>query len=67
MEGYDQLASLRTMLRVKREELKDKLANPMKDEAERERMVGQCVAHAWTIEKLNEQIKQINAGDDDAT
>lgn len=67
MEGYEQLNSLRSMLRVKREELKEKLANPMKDEAERERMVGQCVAHAWTIEKLSEQIKQINAGDDDAT
>jgi hypothetical protein len=67
VEGYEQLNSLRTMLRVKREELKEKLANPMKDEAERERMVGQCVAHAWTIERLGEQIKAINAGDDDAT
>lgn len=66
MEGYEQLRSLRTMLRAKREELKEKLANPMKDESERERLVGQCVAHAWTIEKLGEQIKQIN-GDDDAT
>lgn len=66
MEGYDQLASLRTMLRTRREELKEKLANPMKDESERERMVGQCVAYAWTIEKLGEQIKQLNSGDDDA-
>lgn len=65
MEGYDYLASLRKMLHVEREELKDKLANPMKDPLERERIVGQCMAHAWTIDKVSQQIKSIN-GDDDA-
>lgn len=66
MEAYKYLASLRAMLTTKREELKEKLATPMKDHDDRERIVGQCVAHQWTIDKLNEQIKSINGDTDDA-
>lgn len=65
MESYEYLASLRKMLTVRREEIKEKMANPMKDHDERERAVGQCVSLEWTIAKINDQIKSIN-GDDDA-
>lgn len=66
MEGYKYLASLRTMLIARREEFKEQLARPMAEPLKRERHVGECMALEWTIEKLNEQIKQLNAGDDDA-
>jgi hypothetical protein len=66
MEGYQYLASLRTMLKARREEFKEKLARPIEDPMKRERMVGECVALEWTIEKVSEQIKSINSGDDDA-
>lgn len=67
MEGLESLLSLREMIRVEREGLKEKLANPIKDPMERERVAGQCIAHAWTIDKISQQIKSLRGDNDDAT
>jgi hypothetical protein len=66
MEGYEYLSSLRQMLHLKREELKEKIAGGIKDHDEYHRYVGQCRAYEWTIEKISDQIKSINSGDEDA-
>jgi hypothetical protein len=66
MEAYQYLASLRDMVKARREETKERLARPIEDPMKRERMVGECIALEWLVDKVNAQIKSINSGDDDA-
>lgn len=65
-DAYAQLDSLRHMLRTRRQELMEKMARGMdKDDNYREH-VGRCKELAYAVEKISEQIKDINGGDDDA-
>ena len=53
------------MIDAERERLKEKLANPMKDPLERERLVGQCMALEAIRDKVSEQIKSGDSDDAD--
>lgn len=55
------LDSLRTVVRTKREILKEKLANGHKQED----LPGQCIAYREVIEAITSQIKSINGGKED--
>jgi hypothetical protein len=65
-EAYPALSSLRDMLRTKREEHKETLAAGRPEDKHYE-LVGQCKALQWVIDRVGEQIKQINSGDDDGS
>ena len=65
-EGYQYLDSLRTMLRAERVVWMEKIARSSPGTVDTEQRIGRCKALEWAIEKVNEQIKSINGGDDDA-
>jgi hypothetical protein len=60
----ESLESLYVMIRAQREDLKEKLASGLTDERHFE-IVGRCKGLGWTMEKIREQIKHINGGNDD--
>lgn len=49
------------MLKAHREQFKEMMATGRTDEKHWE-LVGQCKALQWTIDKVTEQIRSINAG-----
>lgn len=65
-EAYESLDSLRSMLTRQREDLKEKMARGLEDPTYRTN-VGRCKALAETIEKITEQIRSLNGGEDDET
>jgi hypothetical protein len=65
-DAYTQLASLRKMLIVSREQLKEQLADGRSEEKHWE-IVGRCEGLNWAIDKVSEQIKSINGDSDGDT
>ncbi len=64
-EAYAALASLRKMLVKEREDTKEILAGGRGEEKHWE-LVGRAKALEWVIDKVAQQIKQVNGGDGDA-
>lgn len=64
-DAYQALESLRHMLRVRRQELMEKMAKGLQDDSHREH-VGRCKELADTVDKISQQIKSINGDDDEA-
>jgi hypothetical protein len=60
----ESLESLYVMIHAQREDMKEKLASGLTEERHHE-IVGRCKGMAWTMDKIREQIKHINGGDDD--
>jgi len=65
-DAYECLSSLRVVLRLRRDELKEKLAKGVEEGHYRE-YVGRCKELTDSIEKIGQQIKSLNGGDDDET
>lgn len=63
-DAYECLASLRQMLTVRRGELMEKMARGLEEPSYREH-VGRTKELADTLEKIKQQIKSVNGGDDD--
>jgi hypothetical protein len=53
------------MLVLRREELKEKLARGIAADETYQQHVGRCKELADTLDKINQQIRSINGGDDD--
>lgn len=66
-EAYQALDSLRTMLHRRREDMKERMASGLKEDDTYHQQVGRCKELAHVLEKIGEQIKQVNGGDDDET
>lgn len=64
-DAYTCLASLRTMLTAHRLEHMEKMARGTDKEETHHEYVGRCKEAKWMIEKIGEQIKSINGGEDD--
>lgn len=63
-DAYQCLASLRTVLHQRREDLKEKMGKGLQEDSYREQ-VGRTKELANAIEMVNAQIKSLNQGDDD--
>lgn len=66
-EAFQCLASLRTLLTARREELKEKLANGSTetDDATLQQTIGRCRELKIALERVAAQIKSLHAGDPD--
>ncbi len=64
-DSYSALESLRKMLTVRREELKERMANGLETEDSYRVQVGRCKELRDTIEKIGKQIRSLNGDDDD--
>lgn len=67
--AYESLASLRVLIRTKREEEKESLARGRRSATDdsRERSIGKCEAYLEVIELISMQIKSVNGDPDDET
>jgi NADH:ubiquinone oxidoreductase subunit D len=66
-DAYQCLASLRNLLHKRREEFKERLARGLSADDSYAQMVGRCKELADSIDIVNQQIKSVNGGNDDAT
>jgi hypothetical protein len=64
-DAYTQLASLREMLRVRRNETMEKMARGVDKGETHHELVGRCKALREVIGNITEQIRDINGGADD--
>lgn len=64
-DAYDYLSSLRTVLRSRREDLKEKIARGLSVDDNYQQHVGRAKELADTIEKINAQIKNLHGDTDD--
>ncbi len=64
-DAYSALDSLRSMLHVEREELKERMANGLDKEDDYRTYAGRCKGLKHAIARISEQIKSLNGGTDD--
>lgn len=64
-DAYQSLDSLRTLLRVRRQQHMERMAGGLEGEERYQEYVGRCKELKDTIDRIGEQIKSLNRGDDD--
>lgn len=55
------------MLIAERAEWVEKIANSAADTLDTQQRIGRCKGLKWTLDKINEQIRSLNSGDEPKT